>query len=366
MNTDLFANDALWLLGSDDKGCILHASPPCVAAGFAVGASLADVLGAPAQQLLTDAAAGPIDRSFAAGTRAFRFVGGRASFGYCFSLTPADAADARKLAIVEQLLGDSNVSLFATDLDGRLQFAMGGAEEAQALRSTPDQNVLDIHRDTPTEACLRLAMEGTPTAILNEPLPGRFFDDRYLPVHGEDGSVVGAAGFAINVSDRVQSEFRLRETVERLEKQSTALRALSTPIIRVWDEIICLPVVGIVDSQRTADMMESLLSAIVEESARYAIVDLTGVEVVDTSTAEHLLRLFRAASILGVKGVLCGIRPAVAQTIVTLGVDLTGINTLRTLEEALRYCFVQRLNGRTKKRSSDDASKKSATARGPA
>ncbi|RYZ68016.1 MAG: STAS domain-containing protein [Proteobacteria bacterium] len=355
MNVDLFAHPGLYLLALDPSGQILRATPRCQEAGFVLGSSLPELAGGEAIELLERAKLGPIEgvKLGLEGGRSFRWTGGAEGEGLVFSLAP-DTSD--RFAIVETLLTEANVLLFAADSTGKLQFAVGGSEEAKSLRDAPEHNVLDANKDTPTEACIRLALEGTPTAILNEPLPGRYFDDHYAPVRDAAGNVTGVCGFAVDVSDRVQTEFKLRETVERLEKQSAALRSLSTPIIRVWDEIICLPVVGIVDSQRTADMMESLLASIVEEKARYAIVDLTGVEVVDTSTAEHLLRLFRAASILGVSGVLCGIRPAVAQTIVTLGVDLSGINTLRTLEEALRFCFVRRLAQKKKGATAREAS----------
>ena len=90
-------------------------------------------------------------------------------------------------------------------------------------------------------------------------------------------------------------------------------------------------------------MMQGLLETIVREQARFAIVDLTGVEVVDTSTADHLIQLFRAAKVLGVDGVLCGIRPAVAQTVVALGLDLASVRTMRSLRDALKWCIRARM-----------------------
>ena len=90
----------------------------------------------------------------------------------------------------------------------------------------------------------------------------------------------------------MNGEGELREKLALIERQSATIRALATPIIQVWDEVLCLPVIGTVDSARTADMMQGLLDAIVREQARYAIVDLTGVEVVDTSTADHLSSSF--------------------------------------------------------------------------
>jgi rsbT co-antagonist protein RsbR len=144
---------------------------------------------------------------------------------------------------------------------------------------------------------------------------------------------------ATEPADRSSVEQELRERLELVERQSATIRALATPIIQVWDQVLCLPVIGTVDSMRTAEMMQGLLEAIVREEARYAIVDLTGVEFVDTSTADHLIQLFRAARVLGVEGILCGIQPAVAQTIVALGLDLGGVRTMRSLRDALKWCI---------------------------
>jgi rsbT co-antagonist protein RsbR len=160
-----------------------------------------------------------------------------------------------------------------------------------------------------------------------------------MPLRHKDGDVYGMMALSIDCSERVRNEKELREKLELIERQSATIRALATPIIQVWDEVLCLPVIGTVDSARTADMMQSLLEAIVREQARYAIVDLTGVEVVDTSTADHLIQLFRAAKVLGVDGILCGIRPAVAQTVVALGLELGSVRTMRSLRDALKWCI---------------------------
>ncbi len=161
-------------------------------------------------------------------------------------------------------------------------------------------------------------------------------------MRGGDGEVHGATGVALDASLRVRVERELRDKVDLVDRQSSAIRALATPVIQVWDQVLCLPVIGTVDSVRTAEMMQGLLESIVREQARYAIVDLTGVEVVDTSTADHLIQLFRAARVLGVEGILCGIRPAVAQTIVTLGLELGSVKTMRSLRDALKWCIVAR------------------------
>ena len=158
-------------------------------------------------------------------------------------------------------------------------------------------------------------------------------------------------GVAMDATDRLRTERELRDKLEVIERQSSTIRALATPVIQVWDEVLCLPVIGIVDSARTAEMMQGLLESIVREQARYAIVDLTGVEVVDTSTADHLIQLFRAARVLGVEGILCGIRPAVAQTVVALGLELGSVRTMRSLRDALKWCIRARGEGSAGARS---------------
>jgi len=113
----------------------------------------------------------------------------------------------------------------------------------------------------------------------------------------------------------------------------------SVPIVQVWDGVLTVPLMGSLDGQRATEMMERLLAEIVRARARYAILDLTAVAVVDTSTADHLVRIVRAIELLGARAIIAGISPAVAQTMVSLGVDLTRLTTLRNLQEALKACM---------------------------
>lgn len=133
---------------------------------------------------------------------------------------------------------------------------------------------------------------------------------------------------------RIEEELR-----QRVEAQQHAIESMSTPIIQVWDDIVTMPVVGLVDSMRAADMKNSLLETVARTRAKFAIVDLTGVDTVDTATADHLLKVMRAVGLLGARCVITGIQPSVAQIIVGLGLDMQGVTTLRSLREGLKFCM---------------------------
>jgi len=129
----------------------------------------------------------------------------------------------------------------------------------------------------------------------------------------------------------------LEAKLETIEMQQAAIRELSTPIIEVWTGVLCLPVVGVVDSQRSAEMTETLLEMIVAKQARTAIVDITGIDVMDTKTADHFIKMARAVRLLGAECVISGINPGIAQTLTHIGVDLTGVRTMRNLRDALQF-----------------------------
>lgn len=128
----------------------------------------------------------------------------------------------------------------------------------------------------------------------------------------------------------------LEEKLATIERQQIAIRELSTPVIEVWSGVLCLPVVGIMDTTRSAEMTDALLRAVAEKKASCAIIDITGIEVMDTGTADHFMRMARAVRLLGAQCFLTGISPSIAQTIVHMGMDLRGIVTFRTLRDALQ------------------------------
>lgn len=124
-----------------------------------------------------------------------------------------------------------------------------------------------------------------------------------------------------------------REAV--IKRQQEELLELSTPVVKLWDGVLALPMIGTLDSQRTQVVMESLLQRIVDTGAEIAIIDITGVPTVDTLVAQHLLKTVTAIRLMGADCIISGVRPQIAQTIVHLGLDLQGIVTKASLADAL-------------------------------
>lgn len=158
--------------------------------------------------------------------------------------------------------------------------------------------------------------------------------------HWDDaGGLLRFAGSYTDITERKLSEEDQREKLALIERQASAIRELSTPILEVHEGILCLPIIGVVDNSRAAEMMNITLGAVVAEQARFLIIDLTGVPVLDTCTADRLLAIARAAGLVGAQTIITGLRPAVAQTVVTLGVGMGEVKTLRNLKDGLRYCL---------------------------
>lgn len=130
---------------------------------------------------------------------------------------------------------------------------------------------------------------------------------------------------------------KTREDV--IQRQQRELLELSTPVVRLWDNILALPLIGTLDSARTQVVMQNLLQAIVETRSDFAIIDITGVPVVDTLVAQHLLKTVAAARLMGADCLISGIRPQIAQTIIHLGVDLSAVTTKATLADAFELAL---------------------------
>lgn len=132
---------------------------------------------------------------------------------------------------------------------------------------------------------------------------------------------------------------------QMIARQQEELLELSTPVVKLWDGILALPMIGTLDSARTQVVMESLLQAIVETNSKVAIIDITGVPTVDTLVAQHLIKTITAARLMGADCIISGVRPQIAQTIVHLGINLTDVITKAKLSDAFALALAK--SGRT-------------------
>lgn len=156
---------------------------------------------------------------------------------------------------------------------------------------------------------------------------------------GADGRALGdTLWWASTLVDRMAqftADTYQRSREEVIQRQQTELLELSTPVIKLWEGVLAVPMIGTLDSSRTQLVMETLLQRIVESGSELAIIDITGVPTVDTLVAQHLMKTVTAIRLMGADCIISGIRPQIAQTIVHLGIDLQGITTKATLADAL-------------------------------
>jgi methyl-accepting chemotaxis protein len=145
----------------------------------------------------------------------------------------------------------------------------------------------------------------------------------YNPIFDMEGRPLKVVKFASDITVEVQ-------------KRSLALLEMSTPVTKIWDGVLFAPIVGIIDSKRCVDIMNKALSSIADTRAKTLLLDIGGVAVVDTAVANHLIKIAKAAVLMGCNTIISGISPAIAQTIVELGIDLGSIQTTSTIESALR------------------------------
>ncbi|WP_437811122.1 PAS domain-containing protein [Sorangium sp. So ce1078] len=261
--------------------------------------------------------------------------------------------------ILRAILGNVDTAVTRMDRDGFCTFHEGKTLPSLGLR--PGQfvgmNVFDEPPAPMDMEPMRRAVRGELVRTRVEAF-GMAWETCIIPLRDARGEPDGAVSFTVDATEAKLREDELKSRIELIERQQQVIRDLGTPIIEVWDSVLTLPMVGVVDSKRAADVMDDLLAAIVDKRARFAILDLTGVEVVDTKTASYLIELVRAIRLLGAEGVITGIRSNVAQTMVSLGLDLSGIATVGNLRAGLRLCM-QRL-------AASGAASPGAPARGPA
>ena len=206
---------------------------------------------------------------------------------------------------------------------------LGSEAWANARRSLEEMSRVRVKQGFTSDqtASFVFSLKQPVFALLRERVgddPARFTDAIW-----EATALIDALGlYTVRAFQRTREEIIIRQQDELLE--------LSTPVVKLWDGVLALPMIGTLDSARTQVVMESLLRRLVETGSEIAIIDITGVPTVDTLVAQHLLKTVTAIRLMGAECIISGVRPQIAQTIVHLGIDLQGVQTKATLADALR------------------------------
>ncbi|MDC0745856.1 PAS domain-containing protein [Polyangium mundeleinium] len=257
-------------------------------------------------------------------------------------------ADAQRIAaekdrlrlarILQGFLDNLDVVVWAIDDKGICTFHDGrGVESAGLTRGQlVGQNFFEIYSGDH----LQRALAGNHVHVIDDG-EGVIWEHWMVPVAEEDKRISGVIGMSVNVTEPHKAKLELEGKLALIQRQQEVILNLETPIIQVWDHVLTLPMVGVVDSRRAARVTDDLLAAVARTQSRFAILDLTGVEVVDTATAAHMLNILSAVRLLGAEGIITGIRPTVAQTMISLGLDLSRVRTLATLRDGLGFAIRQ-------------------------
>lgn len=161
-------------------------------------------------------------------------------------------------------------------------------------------------------------------------------------LEGDAAALVPEMNYFTRLLDKlglVMVENFIRSREEIIRQQRADMLELSTPVIKVWDKILTLPIIGTLDSRRAQMMMEALLQKVVETGSTIAILDITGVRTMDTLVANHLIKTVTAARLMGARCILTGVSPAIAQTMVQLGIDLTQITTRAQMSDGIKLAL---------------------------
>jgi rsbT co-antagonist protein RsbR len=246
----------------------------------------------------------------------------------------------QKANLRQQTIKDSELRQQCTQFLNLLQQASQNGSLTD-IDGAPWQNVRQMLGDLSRERSLQgFSPSETATFVfsLKKPLFTRVRTEL-----GKDADALAHESWLITeLIDRLglyTTEVYQKSREEVITRQQQDLLELSTPVVKLWDGILGVPLIGTLDSARTQVVMENLLQSIVTTGAEIAIIDITGVPTVDTLVAQHLIKTVTAARLMGAECIISGIRPQIAQTIVHLGVDLGGVSTKATLAEAFKLAL---------------------------
>lgn len=206
-------------------------------------------------------------------------------------------------------------------------------------KSDPDAGIIDLLERLSKEATLN-NISPSDTAVFVFSLKDILFDELQKTMSSEAlMEKLLRVSALIDKMGIITFETYMRSRENIIKEQQKALMDVSIPVVRVWDKVLLLPLIGMIDSNRTQLMLEALLTGIEESQSRVAILDISGIPIVDSLVARHLIRTVSAARLMGAECIITGISSRISQTMVNLGVDLTGIITRGVLADGLKLAF---------------------------
>lgn len=244
------------------------------------------------------------------------------------------------------LVDNLPIAFFMRDANGRLLYISPAYETIWGrtiaeLEQNPRAWVDAIHPDdlqeaTKTFRVLAQTEMDFEYRIVRPDGAVRWINATSIPMRNAEGQTEQIVGFLADVTERKQALVEQQQLQESMiQMQAATLAELSTPLIPISDRVMVLPLIGALDTQRTQQVLETLLNGVAERQAQIVIVDITGIKVVDTQVANTLIQAARAVRLLGARVMLTGIRPEVAHTLISLGVDLSDLDTAGTLQSGI-------------------------------
>lgn len=210
------------------------------------------------------------------------------------------------------------------------QLAASGSAENHRRVMQGETIVLPAHPFDPFEAGLQ-----------SGGMRRRWVEATYFPLRDASGAVTHLCALLRDVTREVEQALDIAAAQAEIAAQRATIESLSSPVVQVWHGILTVPLIGVIDSRRSIAITANLLEAITQQQASCVILDITGVPIVDTQVAQHLLQTAQACRLLGSKVVLVGVGVEIAQTLVQLGVDLSALTTLANLQAGIAWAFKQ-------------------------
>lgn len=255
----------------------------------------------------------------------------------------------QKLSLLEGIIDNTPSSIFVKNIEGR--FLLVNRRAASFLHHTPDQLIGKTDYELfPQKIVERWRTNDRPIlesgklvqieVVLHQDDGLHTYITTRFPLYDAQGVVYAIGGISTDVTERAQTQAaRAIMQIQLQNAQQQAMQRVTTPLIPIADRIVAMPLVGTIDSVRAQQAMQSLLEGVAAYHATIAVLDITGLTVVDSEVTQTLMRMVQAVKLLGAQVVLTGIQPHVAEMLVYLGVDLSGVITRSTLQDGVAYAL---------------------------